>query len=51
MKQLLYVLLAIFLYVHIGGLWGIANQIERDVDYFINTYYFIVEYLFIEAVG
>ena len=51
MKQLLYVLFAIFLYVQIGGLWGIANQIERDVDYFIDCYYLIVDYFFIEAVG
>ena len=38
MKQLLYVLFAIFLYVQIGGLWGIANQIERDIDYFIDCH-------------
>ena len=49
MKQLLYVLFAIFLYVQIGGLWGIANQIERDIDYFIDCYYLIVDYFFIEG--
>jgi len=45
--KLLYVLFAIFLYVEIGGLWGIANQIEHDVDYFIDCYYLI----FTDAVG
>ena len=49
--KLLYALIAIFLWIEIGGFWGIANQIERDFDYFIDSYYLIVEYFFIEAVG
>jgi len=49
--RLLYVLVAIFLYVHIGGLNGIADAIARDVDYFIECYYMFVEYFFIETVG
>ena len=45
--KFLYVLLAIFLYVHIGGLNGILEVIENDVDYFIDCYYMI----FTDAVG
>ena len=49
--RLIYVLLGIFLWVHIGGLSGIADAIARDVDYFIECYYMFVEYFFIDAVG
>ena len=38
--KFLYVLLAIFLYVHIGGLNGIFEVIESDI-----------EFLFFDAVG
>ena len=34
--RLIYVLLGIFLWIEMGGFWGIASQIERDVDYFID---------------
>ena len=49
--RLIYVLLGIFLWIEMGGFWGIANQIERDIDYFIDCYYLIVDYFFIDAVG
>ena len=41
----------IFLYVHIGGLSGISDLIARDIDYFIDCYYMIVETFFTKAVG
>ena len=49
--KFLYILLAIFLYVHIGGLSGISDLIARDIDYFIDCYYMIVETFFTKAVG
>ena len=49
--RLIYLLLGIFLWIHIGGLSGIADQIARDVDYFIDCYYMIVETFFVKAVG
>lgn len=48
MKMLFMSLVSIFLWIHIGGFYGIEDQLARDVGYLQDVFYLIIEEFFIK---